>query len=66
MFLKHANNDVRDNVRDLMQPYPHTEDLQQKLQTHVDWTNYKQRTLKKLYNNFDKKKLVNSQFQIRV
>ena len=61
-FLKYADEHVRDNVRDIIQPYPLTADLQRKLQTHADWAYFKSKTLKKMYENFEQKKMLSSKF----
>ncbi len=64
-FLKYSNEKIRDNVRNQIQPYPLTVDLQKKLQTHVDWSHFRTKTLKKFYCDFEQKKMLTSKFQIR-
>lgn len=49
-FLRFSNDDVRDNIRQMIQVYPRTEEMQQRLQHEADWTNFKNKTLSNIYS----------------
>ncbi len=52
-FLKHANDEVRTNIRRIIQNYPPREEMQSKLQVKADWKQYKKKTLQDLYTNIN-------------
>ncbi len=53
-FLRYSSDDVRDNVRSIMQVYPRTQDMQRRLQNETDWTSFKQDTLKIIFSKYKK------------
>ncbi|XP_071495135.1 uncharacterized protein [Diadema antillarum] len=44
-LVKHATSAVKRNIRSMVYPYPSAETLQQNLQSHTDWSHYKEETL---------------------
>jgi hypothetical protein len=64
-FLKYANDNVRDNIRQIIQPYPQTNDMQVKLQNYADWEFFKKKALNALYNEFEQKRNLKSKFPIK-
>jgi hypothetical protein len=53
-FLRYSNEDVRDNVRRIMQVYPRTDEMQLRLQHETDWNNFKNFTLNDIYSKTKK------------
>ena len=53
-FLRYSNDDVRDNVRSIMNTYPRTDEMQLRLQHETDWNNYKNMTLNDIYAKIKK------------
>ena len=53
-FLRFSNEDVRDNVRRIMQVYPRTDEMQLRLQHETDWNNFKNVTLNDIYSKTKK------------
>lgn len=51
-FLRYSDDEVRDNVRSIMQVYPH--DMQRRLQNEADWTSFKNETLNLLFSKSKK------------
>ena len=56
-FLKYSDDNVKLNVRQMIQPYPSTEEMQRKLQHDVDWNYFKHKTMQQIYKNIRKEKL---------
>lgn len=52
-FLQNADEEVRNNIRQLKQNYPPSEEMQSKLQTTADWKYYKKKTIDELYSNIN-------------
>ena len=44
-FMEHANQAVKQHLKEIIRPYPMQETLQQHLQVHTDWQHYKTKTL---------------------
>jgi hypothetical protein len=57
IFLKHANEKIRSNVRRLIQPFPETEVMQNKLQVSADWKNFKNKVMLDASSTIQKRKL---------
>lgn len=53
-FLRYSNDDVKDNIRQMMQVYPCTEEMQRRLQHEADWTSFKNQTLSNIYTKSKK------------
>lgn len=51
VFLRHADTRVRNNIRQLVQPYPRTEAMQDKLQNKADWMHFKKNLMDELHLN---------------
>ena len=54
IFLKYANESVKNNIRKLIQPYPPTDDMQNKLQNSTEWKTWKNELLSDIYQNTKK------------
>ena len=59
IFLKHANESVKANIRKLIQPYPPTDDMQSKLQNVSDWKCWKDELMNDIYQQTTKKTIRN-------
>ena len=53
-FLKFADENVKSNVRRMIQPYPSTDEMQNRLQDQVDWNYFKNKTMQQIYKNMKK------------
>ncbi|CAF0766549.1 unnamed protein product [Brachionus calyciflorus] len=64
IFLKHANDKVKENIRHIFQPFATTKEMQKKLQTAADWNYFKSKHMNEIYSNL--KKLTKSSNNLKI
>lgn len=63
-FLRHSNDKVKENIRQMFQPYTSTKEMQKKLQTAADWKYFKAKHMQELYANLKKSRPMSTKLKV--
>lgn len=65
IFLRYADETVKTNVRRLVQPFPESEAMQNKLQVSADWKHFKNKIMINLSNEMAQKSKIKKEQAVK-